>query len=350
VNSIPRYPRRRPEVAVQVEYGVRAETNLDEWAAAHADGTRPDVMPYGLSKMGELGITLETASLQPLSTWQMAALATGKPTRREAPDWAIAWDEHAALRLLATRSARRFASGIIWQADGLAAGGTARGRARLMLHLLRHVDLFFCLSRAQLSALRHDVLPGRTRIEYLPFGIDSEFFAEQPLPARPSVLSVGNDQHRDTPTLLAALDIVKRARPETELRVQFAGEHALPPGVERLTAMTHDSLKAEYGRARVVATATRPNLHVSGLTATLEAMSTGRAAVLTCSPGADDYVRHGETGMLVVPADPEALAGGILHCLDETNAIALGTAARHAVEKDFTSTLMAHRLGELLAL
>ena len=333
---------------MQVEFGFRSETDLDEWRRSHAAGQRPDAVPYGLDRLISPEIELATTPLQPLPTGQAVPLLFGRPTRTPTPDWLIAWDEHAALRLLARGSGARFGCGVIWATDQLSGRVGERTRARVMLRMLRPMDLIWCLSRAQLAPLRAALGGRRTRVEFLKFGVDTDFFTPRPLPAQPSVLSIGNDVDRDARTLLAALEVVHRARPDARLRVQYSGDLAVPLGVERLPRMTHAELREEYAATTVLAIATRQNLHVSGMTAVLEAMATGRPVVLTRTPGAEDYVRHGEWGLLTQLGSVDDLARGILYSLDSANAARMGAAASQAASTEFSSARLADRLAGLL--
>jgi len=66
--------------------------------------------------------------------------------------------------------------------------------------------------------------------------------------------------------------------------------------------------------------------------ALLEAMALGRPVVATAVGGVTELVKDGETGILVPPGDPDALAAGIERLLDDRDCAArLGSAAgRHA--------------------
>ncbi len=76
----------------------------------------------------------------------------------------------------------------------------------------------------------------------------------------------------------------------------------------------------------------------------LNAMGRGKPVVVTEAPGVSDYVRDGETG-LVVPNDPDALAEAVNGLLaDPDRARRLGQAARADVEARFTLRAYVDRL------
>src|SRR6185369_13738156 len=72
-----------------------------------------------------------------------------------------------------------------------------------------------------------------------------------------------------------------------------------------------------------------------------EAMAAGRAIVSTAVDGCRELLREGETGLLVPPRDPAALAAALLRALDDPALRArLGAAARAAsAEFDIARTV-----------
>ncbi len=69
----------------------------------------------------------------------------------------------------------------------------------------------------------------------------------------------------------------------------------------------------------------------------VEAMGAGLAVVATDVPGHRDVVVHGETGLLVPPEDPVALAGAISSLLaDPERRRRMGEAGRRRVQQEFT--------------
>jgi glycosyltransferase involved in cell wall biosynthesis len=100
----------------------------------------------------------------------------------------------------------------------------------------------------------------------------------------------------------------------------------------------------------VVAIATKPNVHVSGITAILEAMACGKAVIASHTEGMQDYVSHNVNGVLVPPGNPDALAEAIGDLLrDPARAQALGAAGRQSVEAIFNTREQARRLADIVS-
>lgn len=70
--------------------------------------------------------------------------------------------------------------------------------------------------------------------------------------------------------------------------------------------------------------------------ALLEAMACGLACVSTDMSGPHDIVRHGIDGLLIPPAQPEALAAAIKQCMDPAVRARLGAGARDRVMQSYT--------------
>lgn len=234
-------------------------------------------------------------------------------------------------------------SGVIWLTDAAARG---RDLGRLP-SVLANCSALWVLSDAQIDPLRQIV--SGPPVKYVRFGIDHDFFTSQPTPAVARVVSVGGDRDRDAETLFRALAGVHAARPDVELVVQTTSDLTPPEGVQIIRHLPHAELRELYASASLVAIATRPNLHVSGMTVSLEAMATGRPVVATRTPGMDDYIDAGVTGLLSEPADAEGLTKNILALLDDpSRAAEMGTAGRRSVERQFSSALMARTIFEII--
>ncbi|MBD8703985.1 glycosyltransferase family 4 protein [Frigoribacterium sp. CFBP 13712] len=186
-------------------------------------------------------------------------------------------------------------------------------------------------------------------MSYLPFGVDSTFYAPQPYPQQPLVFSAGGDRDRDPETLFAALAQIVQSRPDVEVVVQSRSELAPPPGVRKVPYLSHVELKDMYAKSSVVLIATQPNEHASGMTVSLESMATARPVVMTKTPGIDDYIVDGVTGSLVQAGDSRAMAAASLRLLSDTSgARDVGIKGRVRVEERFTSALMAAKLSSIM--
>jgi glycosyltransferase involved in cell wall biosynthesis len=87
--------------------------------------------------------------------------------------------------------------------------------------------------------------------------------------------------------------------------------------------------------------------HSEGLpSAVMEAMAAARPIVATAVGGVKELVADGESGILVEPRDPTALAGGIVSLLeDPERARKLGDSARSRLEARFTLDRTVEHLG-----
>ena len=71
----------------------------------------------------------------------------------------------------------------------------------------------------------------------------------------------------------------------------------------------------------------------------IEAMAMGKAVVATDAGGVPEIVDHGKTGLLVPPANPEAIADAVLTLLaDPARSAQLGAASRRRAEAEFSLT------------
>src|SRR5262249_25946119 len=86
-----------------------------------------------------------------------------------------------------------------------------------------------------------------------------------------------------------------------------------------------------------------PSLMEGHPLAVLEAMATARPIVATAVGGNGEAIEDGVSGLLVPPADPEALAAAILSVLrDPGLAGRLGGAARRSLEQRFSLEATVH--------
>lgn len=332
------------------------ERNLPGWIERFAAGEVPGRWPYGLHELAPTGLSVTAASVpQPSRAQSALARLIPAAARARLPRFApigsgLAWDENIAVRMSALRPRRDMYSGAIWVTDRVARSGVSGTDARLR-SVLRGMRGIFVNSRAQVEPLRDFLGAGGPPIDFIPFGVDETFWRARPYPEVPLIVSVGGDRDRDAAVLYEALSLVRASLPRVEIVVQSASSVPPPPGVSRVEHFTHVELQSLYARASVVAVATKPNLHASGLTVSLESMATGRPVVINDAPGLRDYVIDGENGWLTPMGDPRAMSERILAVLaDPAEAAALGRRARASVEERFTTKHLARGLTDFMGL
>ncbi len=163
----------------------------------------------------------------------------------------------------------------------------------------------------------------------------------------PWLLTVSRvDWHKGIDTVIKALPAVRAAQPAT--RYAVAGVGPCRPHFERLVAelglgdavrflgyVPDAELPALYNAADLyVGPSRRFDLLAEGFgIALVEASACGLAVVAGRSGGVPEAVREGETGILVDPDDPAAVAEGIKRMLaDDALRGRMGAAGRRAVE------------------
>ena len=228
--------------------------------------------------------------------------------------------------------------------------------------------------RADVLAAYPAVAPGRVRV--IRNGIDTAEYAPDPAtdvleqhgvdPARPSVIFVGRiTRQKGVPVLLraaAGLDpaaqlVLCAGQPDTrELAAEVEGLvadlRASRSGVIWIPEMLPKRAVIQLlSHAMVFAC---PSLYEPLGIVNLEAMACGTAVVASAVGGIPEVVSDGETGLLVPPDDPEALAGALNALLgDPARADAFGRAGRERAVAEFgwqaVATQTADLYGELAA-
>jgi len=91
-----------------------------------------------------------------------------------------------------------------------------------------------------------------------------------------------------------------------------------------------------------------PSLNEALSNVLLESMAAGAPVVATRVGGTAEALTHGETGLLVPPADPSALAASIARLLEDGGMAArLGRAARQTIEDRFSVDRMVRTTEDL---
>jgi glycosyltransferase involved in cell wall biosynthesis len=193
-----------------------------------------------------------------------------------------------ALQRVAPADQPRLLAQSVWLMDRWARlSGLRRAYFR---RLLRRADVLTFHSRENL-ALARTRLADRPS-ELVLFGINA---SEQTPPVRGRagepqlIIAVGNDVHRDWPTLIQAV----ARHPDWRLRiVSTKCPAALAEGIANVEIAgvgTNDDLKALYRQATIAIVPLLPNAHASGITVLQEAALNGVAAIASDVGGLRDY-------------------------------------------------------------
>jgi phosphatidyl-myo-inositol dimannoside synthase len=212
------------------------------------------------------------------------------------------------------------------------------------------------LTRTVLESLGCWQLAGNVRVVHLGTTPDTFRPGIDPGPARraygldggPWLLTVARlDYHKGIDTVVRALPAIRAAVPGARYAVAGIGsrraqlealvaELGLGDAVRLLGFVPDASLPGLYNAADVFVLASRRyDLLVEGFgIACVEASACGLPVVASRSGGLPEAVREGETGLLVEPDDPAALAAVVIRLLqDEPLQRRLGSAGRAAVER-----------------
>jgi starch synthase len=224
--------------------------------------------------------------------------------------------------------------------------------------------------RADIMTAYPEILPERIRV--IRNGIDTTEYQPDPDtgvldrygidPARPYVIFVGRiTRQKGLPVLLrAAFGLV----PEAQL-VLAAGQADTPEQLAEVTELV-DGLRASRSgvvwipemlpKQEVIQLLTHatvfacPSVYEPLGIVNLEAMACGTAVVGSRTGGIPEVVADGETGLLVPPDDPEALAAALNALLrDRDRAQAMGQAGRKRAVAEFGWPAIAAQTADLYA-
>jgi glycosyltransferase involved in cell wall biosynthesis len=333
----------------------------DKWEPQYREGNVPGTWLYGLHRLGRgSGVAASASEVSPLSimgkskvaslvlyNWFARRRTSSKPAESS---WLVLWDELAATRAVAQRTVDRAVCGAIWCTDEIRRSPSSL-RNKITREVLRGMDGIWCLSQPQVEELKVWLGPSAPPIRYIPFGIDTEFFTKSPYPndGAPLVVSLGSDRDRDYRTLVAALEKIRTVVPNARCLMQCAPNIQVPTGIGKLPRLSHREIRDLYRQSTVVLVPTRMNGHFSGMTVALEAMSTGRPVIVSDTPGARSYVRHGLDGYLCRPGDSDAFADRVIQILhDPSLGREMGASASDSVSTQFNHRTLAHAIDEFV--
>jgi glycosyltransferase involved in cell wall biosynthesis len=314
--------------------------------ARHADRSRFDLHFISLTTKGPLASDIESQGwpvtsleappgLRPGITWKLARLLW-----RQRIDIVHTHDERP--NVYAVPAARLVGVKRIFHTRHSQAAHLSRRQRWLVRLVSLGNDRFICISE---DSARRAYAQGisKHRIRVLHNGIDLDRFAfTGPSPDGPAVLVARLEPEKDVGTLLRAVEVIARRRPD--FRLEIAGDGSCRPDLESLSdRLGLNGVVKFLGAVRdVPGLLARARLFVlpsltEGISLTLlEAMARGLPVVATEVGGNPEVVAAGESGLLVAAAAPQSLAEAVLSLwTNEERCVGMGTAGRRRAEQHF---------------
>ncbi len=245
----------------------------------------------------------------------------------------IRTDDSAAAALAAWQDARDVSDVFVSREDiairflPLAGMGGWKGRLHGVVHscnsLRRKVILralgetrvgnYITICEAQRRALIEGAGIDRAKVHFVRAGIDTAFFSADkagPVEGEPYIFACGRE-NRDYATLATAARMIPwPVRVQATSWLDRPGEPMgrVPPNMFAIEGrITFRALRDLYAAARFVVVPLHAADHAAGASGLLEAMSMGKAVIVTASPGLADYTLA--KSLVTVPAgDASALA------------------------------------------
>ncbi|MDE2150103.1 MAG: glycosyltransferase family 4 protein [Gammaproteobacteria bacterium] len=218
----------------------------------------------------------------------------------------------------------------------------------------KRLDAFQCISQDTGQIMLRAGYPAE-KLHFVPNAVDCGRFVHSPISARDfRVVFVGRQ------VAVKGLDVLLRAWAETTrpagARLVLAGDGPERPALMQQASALGIAETVEFpgtisdvpallaGAAAYVQPSHREGLPNS----VLEAMAAGLPVIATRIGGHEDIIAEGETGLLVPPADPGALAAALQRLFENSELRRrLGDQAAAYVRRNFATTVVIERLLDL---
>ena len=176
----------------------------------------------------------------------------------------------------------------------------------------------------------------RDRIEFIPYGVDLEYFKPSGVVGEGMIFSPGRDPDRDLRLLFAATEGLGKDLIITTRESRLEALKPLPKHVVHKTFSVPE-LKLAYDDASVVVIPLNTSSGLNnemGISALYESLSMGKAIIASHSQGMEAYIEDGVNGLLVPQNDVLAMRAAIKRLLgDRELRERLGANARKFAEE-----------------
>lgn len=314
--------------------------------------SRVDVIDYAAYNRGLFGDYLRRIETQVRSDPYLAALGFLRGRRYR---MVFAWSERAGIPYAAMR---RFMPGGRPFAAMFTCWSERQEKTITRLNLFSAMDAIAVHCRSMQDHFLSLGAP-QEKVRLINYSVDQRFFTplidEEQQPGL--LLSLGEVRSRDYGTLFEAVDglpvrLLAATSGAWYARQKHTGGRARgqpPSNVTISGGFSPAELKKLYAQSRFVVLPLYDQVYSAGATATLEAMSMGRAVIAFRSRGILDYILHGETGLLVEPGNAFAMRDAIRFLLDNPReARRMGENGRQRVHQDLNLDNYVQRIANWL--
>ncbi len=176
---------------------------------------------------------------------------------------------------------------------------------------LQNIDRFVVHTRRECDMYSQWLGLPKERFVFFPYQVADIPVTYEEETTQPFIAAIGS-AHRDFPTLFQAVETLKLPTVVASGSRALAGLQ-LPSHVQApLGIGRQDCLRlAQEARINIVPMKTNPQITAAGQVTIVEAMSLGRVVIASRCNGAEDYIVHGETGLLVEPGSTQDLVQAI---------------------------------------
>ena len=268
-------------------------------------------------------------------------------------DHICAWAERIGLPLALLQRAARMDRDLVLISSWVSGTKPAFLLRRLGAHRGLRAIVSYGSKQNEIATARLGVPAHKLRLALQP--VDEQFWRPDATPSADLICSVGFSG-RDYETLFAAARGL-----ELEVRVAVGGgdlpshvlerrlEQAGPPPNVSFGHLRPIELRGLYSSARFVVVPLQDMEFDAGVTTLTEAMSMGKAVIVTRTRGQIDLIEDGVQGMYVPPGDPWSLRAAIESLVaDPGRAERMGRAGRALVERRHTLSRYVAQIADIV--
>ncbi len=212
-----------------------------------------------------------------------------------------------------------------------------------------NIDCFVMHSRRECQLYSDWLGLPKDRFVFVPYQSPEIPVTYEENTTEPFIVAIGS-AHRDFPTLFKAVEklnipTILASGPRALAGLTLPPQVKAPLGIGKKECLQ----LAQEARINVVPLLPNEKVTAAGQVTIVEAMRMGRAIVATRCNGAEDYIEHGKTGLLVDPCSEKDLTDAIAMLWNDAELRQrLGQAAQAFATENFSDEAAGRALGQIL--